>query len=155
MPTVVGIVTFISMINTTSKRLKARNFFICQYFSFTSSWNVVLSLVEHENSFGSGSKLFDTLMYSWYFGRLRFKCIIFDFLGFFSGCVHGTWNTIIFMYYPMTLRQYKVMWSTCLHNITFTYIPVAWTVASHELLNRFAEIFMNIDGNEALFKPSY
>ena len=34
MPTIVGILTFISMINTTSKRLKARNFFICRYFSF-------------------------------------------------------------------------------------------------------------------------
>ena len=34
MPTIVGILTFISMINTTSERLKARNFFICLYFSF-------------------------------------------------------------------------------------------------------------------------
>ena len=34
MPTTVGILTFISMINTTSERLKARNFFICPYFSF-------------------------------------------------------------------------------------------------------------------------
>ena len=34
MPTIVGILTFISKINTTSERLKARNFFICQYFSF-------------------------------------------------------------------------------------------------------------------------
>ena len=33
MPTIVGILTFISMINT-SERLKARNFFICRYFSF-------------------------------------------------------------------------------------------------------------------------
>ena len=33
MPTIVGILTFISMINT-SERLKARNFFIRQYFSF-------------------------------------------------------------------------------------------------------------------------
>ena len=32
MPTIVGILTFISMINTTSERLKARNF-ICRYFS--------------------------------------------------------------------------------------------------------------------------
>ena len=32
MPTSVGILTFISMINTTSERLKARNFFICRYF---------------------------------------------------------------------------------------------------------------------------
>ena len=34
MPTVVGILSFISMINTTSERLKARHFFICWYFSF-------------------------------------------------------------------------------------------------------------------------
>ena len=34
MPTIVGILTFISMINTTFERLKVRNFFICQYFSF-------------------------------------------------------------------------------------------------------------------------
>ena len=33
MPTIVGILTFISMINTTSEGLKARNFFICGYFS--------------------------------------------------------------------------------------------------------------------------
>ena len=33
MPTIVGTLTFISMINTTSEKLKARNFFICQYFS--------------------------------------------------------------------------------------------------------------------------
>ena len=48
MPTIVGILTLISMINRTSKRLKARNFFICGYFSFLSSWNFVLSWVEHE-----------------------------------------------------------------------------------------------------------
>ena len=34
MPTIVGILTFISMINTTSKRLKARHFYICPYFKF-------------------------------------------------------------------------------------------------------------------------
>ena len=34
MPTIVGILTFISMINTTSERHKARNFFICSYFNF-------------------------------------------------------------------------------------------------------------------------
>ena len=34
MPTIVGILTFISMINTTSEKLKVRNFFICWYFSF-------------------------------------------------------------------------------------------------------------------------
>ena len=32
--TIVGILTFISMKNTTSERLPARNFFICRYFSF-------------------------------------------------------------------------------------------------------------------------
>ena len=34
MPTVVGILTFISIINTASERLKARNFFTFWYFSF-------------------------------------------------------------------------------------------------------------------------
>ena len=34
MPTIVDIMTFISMINATSERLKARNSFICRYFSF-------------------------------------------------------------------------------------------------------------------------
>ena len=34
MPIIVGILTFISMINTLSERLKARNFLIFQYFSF-------------------------------------------------------------------------------------------------------------------------
>ena len=34
MPTIVGILTLISMINTTSERLKARNVFICRYLSF-------------------------------------------------------------------------------------------------------------------------
>ena len=33
MPTIVDILTFISMINTTPERPKARNFFICRYFS--------------------------------------------------------------------------------------------------------------------------
>ena len=34
MPIIVGILTFITMINTLSERLKARNLFICWYFSF-------------------------------------------------------------------------------------------------------------------------
>ena len=34
MPTILGILTFVSMMNTTSERLKARYFFICWYFSF-------------------------------------------------------------------------------------------------------------------------
>ena len=51
MPTLVGILTFISMINTTSKILKARTVFIFQYFVFMSSWNFMLSRAEHEKSF--------------------------------------------------------------------------------------------------------
>ena len=34
MPTIVGILTFISMINTISERFKTTNFFICRYFGF-------------------------------------------------------------------------------------------------------------------------
>ena len=37
MPTIVDILTFISMINTTSERLKTRHLFICQYLVFMSS----------------------------------------------------------------------------------------------------------------------
>ena len=37
MPTIAGILTFISMINTTSERPKARHLFIHQYFSFLCS----------------------------------------------------------------------------------------------------------------------
>ena len=33
-PIIIGLLTFISMINTTSERLKANNFITCQYFSF-------------------------------------------------------------------------------------------------------------------------
>ena len=33
-PTSVGILTFITMMNTTYERLKARNFCICQYSNF-------------------------------------------------------------------------------------------------------------------------
>ena len=45
--TSVGLLTFISMINTTSERFKARNFFICQYFSVLAvkiSYTVELSM---------------------------------------------------------------------------------------------------------------
>ena len=37
MPTIVGILTFISMINTTSERLKARNFITLSILVFMSS----------------------------------------------------------------------------------------------------------------------
>ena len=51
MPTIVGILTFISMIDTTSERLKARNFFICQYFNFYEQLKFRAQLSEHETSF--------------------------------------------------------------------------------------------------------
>ena len=44
MPTIVGILTFISRINTTSERLKARIFFICRYFSFDEQLNFHVQL---------------------------------------------------------------------------------------------------------------
>ena len=51
MPTIVGILTFISTINTTSERLKARNFFISWYFSFYEQLKLRAQLSEHEKSF--------------------------------------------------------------------------------------------------------
>ena len=51
MPTIVGILMLISMIYTTSGGMKARKVFFFQHFSFMSKWIVMLSWVEHENSF--------------------------------------------------------------------------------------------------------
>ena len=54
MPSLVGILTFMSMINTSSERLNAINFFICRYFSFYKqlkfraqlswAWNIFYTL---------------------------------------------------------------------------------------------------------------
>ena len=51
MPTTVGILTFMSMINTTSASLKARTVFIVSILISMSRWNLVLSCVGHEKSF--------------------------------------------------------------------------------------------------------
>ena len=52
MPTiVVGILTFISMINTTLNSLKAIEVFIFRHFSFYEQLNFVLSRVEHGKRF--------------------------------------------------------------------------------------------------------
>ena len=45
MPTIVGILTFISMINTTSGSLKARKFFIFQYFCFYEQLEFCFQLI--------------------------------------------------------------------------------------------------------------
>ena len=60
MPTIVGILIFISMIHTTSERLKASHFFICRYCSFVEQLKYCAQLSEHENSFitsGPGAKI--------------------------------------------------------------------------------------------------
>ena len=52
MPTIVGILTFSSMINAASERLEARNFFIYRYFSFYEQLKFRAHLtVEHEKMF--------------------------------------------------------------------------------------------------------
>ena len=51
MPTIVGILTFISRINTSYENLKSRNTYLFQHFAFNDSWNFVLSWVAHEKSF--------------------------------------------------------------------------------------------------------
>ena len=47
MPTVVGILTFISRINTPSKCIKEEKIFVFHYFSF---YEFILRCVEHEKS---------------------------------------------------------------------------------------------------------
>ena len=51
MPTVVGILTFSSMINTISERLKTRNLFICRYSSIYEQLKFRAQLSGHEKSF--------------------------------------------------------------------------------------------------------
>ena len=53
MPTIVGILTCISLIDTRSERLKAENFFSCGYLSFYEQlkFRAQLSRVEYENFF--------------------------------------------------------------------------------------------------------
>ena len=51
MPTNVGILTCISMINTIYERLKAKKSLFVGILVSMSSWNFVLSWVEHEKSF--------------------------------------------------------------------------------------------------------
>ena len=68
MLTNVGILTFISMIHTTSGSLKATSLFVC-ILVFVSSWNFLLSRAEHEKSFitsGPGL-LFIGLSIGWLF----------------------------------------------------------------------------------------
>ena len=63
MPTIVGILTFISMANTTSERLKAVLFF--SLLVFISSCNFMLSIAEHEKMFiTSVSVLFTVSLYN-------------------------------------------------------------------------------------------
>ena len=50
MPTVVGILTIICMINTTPEFESKKSLYFLA-FSFMSSWNFMLSRVEHEKSF--------------------------------------------------------------------------------------------------------
>ena len=49
--TIVGIATFISMINTTSEKLKARYFFTFWYFSFLEQWKFHAQLSKARKKF--------------------------------------------------------------------------------------------------------
>ena len=71
MPTIVGILTFISMINTTSERLKARYFFTFRHFSSYEQLKFLAQLTWAQKKFynptartrsWSGSKPFDALI---------------------------------------------------------------------------------------------
>ena len=44
MPTIVGILTFISMINTHLRDLEQETFFICWYFNFYEQWKICAQL---------------------------------------------------------------------------------------------------------------
>ena len=56
-PTIIGILTFIGMINTTSESLKAITVLIFQYFSFYEQLKFHAQLVEHEKFYNLGARL--------------------------------------------------------------------------------------------------
>ena len=51
MPIIIDILTFISMINRTSERLKGRHCFICWYFSFYEQLEISCSVEMSMNIF--------------------------------------------------------------------------------------------------------
>ena len=83
MPTIVGILTFISMVNTLSERLKARNVFIFRYFSFYEQLKVCTQLSWAKEQFyylgtyvsRTGTCLYNTGAYRTYTGAyIQDKC---------------------------------------------------------------------------------
>ena len=56
MPTIVGILAFIGMINTTSERPKARNFFICRYFSVNEQLQLIMLIDELSKNMQMGKQ---------------------------------------------------------------------------------------------------
>ena len=58
MPTMVGILTFVSMINTRPESLKARKVLIFSAFWFCEQLKIRAQLIEHEKSFITSEQLF-------------------------------------------------------------------------------------------------
>ena len=88
MPTIVGILTFINMINATSERLKPRNFFICRYFSFYEQLKFVLSRVEHEKSCINSGPGVSVMCLNLTVPLVDLKCLIVAFPGDARFCLH-------------------------------------------------------------------
>ena len=72
MPTIVGILTFISMINTSPERLKARNTYFFIILISMSSWNSVVSWAWKKfDNLGPGLIMDrNCLSLWWYFGKV-------------------------------------------------------------------------------------
>ena len=84
MPTIVGILTFISMVYTTSERPKARNFFICRYFRVYAQieFRAQLSKLKHEKGFITSRPCpyyFKSLLVSAYFFHFARNAILFNY----------------------------------------------------------------------------
>ena len=108
MPTIVDILTFTSMIITTSESLKSRKVIFQHFFFFISSWNFILSWVEPEKSFITSEPVLCrssayTIRYHfymgwpiWYFSAFASKANIVVKVshGLHSASGEGSWTAI-------------------------------------------------------------
>ena len=103
MPTTIGILiiilTFISMINTTSDRLKARNLFICPYFSFYEQLKFCAQFSwawkKFYNLGASATKRF------WFENKLWFKMLV----------AKKNSHFILIYFYTYRLRTVTTVWT--------------------------------------------
>ena len=128
MPTiVVGILTFISMINTTSERLKARNFFICRYFS------VYEQLKFRTQLSWAWKKFYNLGAWSWRCGTFEKRCSLLL-------AVYLPWTDIEDN--PCALNNFNTLWDSLTFLSFFLNFDGGWDCAKTNFSDNFHIMFL-------------